>query len=114
MDAPKCRLCGQHHYGLCRFASTRQAYLDAGYPLRDTPQTTTPTAQQRPAEPIKPAAPRVINAKIVNNGTADVNAGLVDPRAGHNAYMRAYMREWRAKRKAAKTAATAPDQAGPA
>lgn len=62
MEAPKCKICGNRHYGLCR--------------------------QLAPYE----AAPRPARQQAIREEQQT-------QREGYNAFMREYMRKWRAKRK---------------
>jgi hypothetical protein len=76
MEAPKCKICGERHYGLCR--------------------TEPPAKAAGPRRPNGDAARE--ERRMASEPTLFDEPGSV--KAGHNAYMREYMRGWRAKRKA--------------
>jgi len=76
MEAPKCKLCGERHYGLCARTKQKAAIVAAAIVERATPESPDDFAPRKRAP----------------NGTFD-----------RNAYQREWMRRYRAKRKAEKS-----------
>lgn len=99
MEAPKCKLCGQRHYGLCSKGG------DA--PDRQSTAASTTQPEKPPAVSTKPAAggkPKT-NVRLMSLEEAREiypdSKPKYDRNAAHRAYMKNWMRKYRAKDKEA-------------
>ena len=77
MDKPKCKICGERHYGVC--GETAEATRNPVTAEARTPSAPSPTPLPTAAKAEKPA---------------------YDRNAAHRAYMVEYMRRYRAKKRA--------------
>jgi hypothetical protein len=84
MNAPKCKICGERHYGLCPIPSEGSAIVAGGE-----------IVQRRDK-----AGAKITLSPGVEGHQIDVTK--FDRNKYHRNYMREYMRKWRAKRRSVK------------
>ena len=99
MKAPKCRLCGREHYGLCSRLAADNTRGHAGTGVRNPPADSGVEAQRSANNRAAPV-PREIRSDA--SRTADDLRDKADaavPKFDRIAYQREYMRKRRAKQK---------------
>lgn len=107
MDAPKCKLCGERHYGLCTSTKhtnevARVAPAGVGRPKGIPPSTVLNTADvaQRLERPPNALVAQRTERPASNRdgvGSNPTERAKFDRNAYHRDYMRDYMRKRRAK-----------------
>jgi hypothetical protein len=89
MEAPKCKICQERHWGLCTTSDT--ASSPAPIAGTSSPQPPAIPKISSPPSPSLPIVPPV--------GSPAAPSGKFDPVAWKRAYQREYMRKWRASRR---------------